>query len=102
MNVVEMTAKLRRRLPDAPETATELLQDLVTDAVAFVLSYTGRTELPAQLEGVCVKLAAVEYNRMGMEGETSHSEGSVSRSVDGLPADIRAALGPWTLARTVI
>jgi hypothetical protein len=37
-----------------------------------------------------------------MEGETSHSEGSVSRSVDGLPADIRAALGPWTLARTVI
>lgn len=97
----DMLDKLRRRLPDAPRQATDLLEDLLTDATAFVLSYTGRTELPPQLEGICIKLAAVEYNRMGMEGETSHSEGSVSRSVDGLPADIRAALGPWTLARTV-
>lgn len=101
MSIDEMTAKLRRRLPDAPENATDLLQDLIRDAVDFVLSYTGRTNLPPQLEGACVKLAAIEYNRMGMEGENSHSEGSVSRSVEAVPADIRAALSPWTLARTV-
>ena len=101
MSIEEMTAKLRRRLPDAPPEATDLLRDLMRDAVDFVLSYTGRTDLPQQLEGTCVKLAAIEYNRMGMEGETSHSEGSVSRSVEAVPADIRAALNPWALARTV-
>ena len=101
MATEDMLARLMRRLPDAPETAADLLGDLLDDSVAFVLSYTGRTTLPGQLENVCVKLAAIEYNRLGMEGETSHNEGSVSRSVDGLPADVRAALGPWTLARTV-
>lgn len=97
----DMLDKLRRRLPDAPETADNLLRDLLEDAEAFALSYTGRAELPKQLESVCVKLAAIEYNRMGMEGETSHSEGSVSRTVESVPTDIRAMLSPWTLARTV-
>ena len=104
VNHENMLAKLQRRLPDAPKTGEtlELLMDLLADAYAFALTYTCRKELPEQLEGVCVKIAAIEYNRLGMEGETNHSEGSVSRTVEAVPADIRAELQPWVLARTVV
>lgn len=99
-----MVDRLRRRIPDAPGDGKtlELMEDLIVEAQEFILGYTCRNELPAQLEGACVKLAAIEYNRLGMEGETSHSEGSVSRSVESMPSDIKAALTPWVLARTVI
>lgn len=99
----DLVERLQRRVPDAPRSGRtlELMEDLIGEAQAFVMSYTGRCELPDQLDGVVVKIAAVEYNRLGIEGEASHSEGSVSRSVDALPADIKAQLTPWVLARTV-
>lgn len=101
-SIDDMVNRLRRRIPDAPEDdkTIELMEDLIMEAQDFILGYTCRQELPAQLEGTCVKLAAIEYNRLGIEGETSHSEGSVSRSVETMPADIKAALTPWVLART--
>ena len=100
-NLIE---RLQRRLPDAPTDGKtlELLEDLLAEAHAFILTYTNRKELPEQLAGACVKLAAIEYNRLGMEGESAHSEGSVSRTVELLPADIKAELTPWVLARTVV
>ena len=100
----DLVDKLQRRLPDAPRNGRtlDLLEDLLADAHAFILTYTNRNELPEQLTGACVKLAAIEYNRLGMEGESAHSEGSVSRSVEALPADIKAELTPWVLARTVV
>lgn len=103
MNMEDMVDKLRRRLPDAPSGAKtdDLLEDLIGDAQDYILGYTGRTELPEQLYGACVKIAAIEYNRLGMEGETGHSEGSTSRTAEMLPSDIRAQLLPFVLARTV-
>ena len=66
-----MLEKLKRRIPDAKDDA--LLGDL---------------------------LAAMLYNRMGMEGESAHSEGGVSRTAAALPDDLRAWLNCWRLART--
>ena len=94
-----MLEKLKRRIPDAGDDA--LLNDLLDAAAAQILAYTGRTALPEALEGAQLELAAMLYNRMGMEGERAHSEGGVSRSAESLPERLRRQLNPYRLARTV-
>ncbi len=94
-----MLAKLMRRIPDGQDPA--LMQDLLSEAGAFILSYTGRDAIPAPLEDAQVRLAAMLYNRMGMEGESAHSEGGVSHTADMLPEDLRRWLNRWRLARTI-
>ena len=96
-----MLEKLRRRLPDAGAAEDELLMDLIGDAGQFICAFTMREEVPEALKGVQVELAAIFYNRMGMEGEKSHNEGGVNRTVQALQDDIAARLKPWRLARTV-
>jgi len=95
-----MLARLKRRIPDAQSDA--LLTDLLEDAGRMILAYTGRTELPPLLEGAQIEIAAMLYNRMGMEGESVHAEGSVSRTADSLPEYIRRQLNPWRLAKAVV
>ena len=94
-----MLDKLMRRIPGAKNE--ELLEDLISDAGSMICAYTMRASVPAQLEGVQVEIAALLYNRMGMEGENSHDEGSVHRSVDSLPEYVRRQINPWRLARAV-
>lgn len=101
MTLNDMLARLRRRLQIADGSQDELLTDLVADASALMLAYMGREEMPSALEGVQCHLAAVLYNRLGMEGERSRSEGGVSITVDTLPADIAAQLIPWRLGKAV-
>jgi len=94
-----MLARLKRRLTDARDDA--LLADLLTDAGEMILAYTARTELPPVLQSAQIEIAAMLFNRMGMEGEASHTEGSVSRTADSLPEYIRRQLNPYRLARAV-
>ncbi len=94
-----MLEKLKRRIPDADDDA--LLNDLLVAAEAAILAYTGREAVPEALEGVQIELAAMAYNRMGMEGERSHSEGGVSRSAEGLPELLRRQMNPYRLAKAV-
>lgn len=95
---LEKINALKLRLPDCDND--ELLQSLLDEAGAAILSLTGRAELPEQLAFTQIKMAAVAFNRMGIEGEASHSEGGVSVSVEGLPENIRKEIAPWRLART--
>lgn len=95
-----MLDRLKRRLPDA-QAQDELLRELLEDAGRFICAYTCRSEVPEALEGAQLALAAVYFNRMGMEGETAHNEGGLSRSAQPLPEDIAAQLRPWRLVRTV-
>ena len=97
-----MLEKLRRRLPDVGTEAEALLTDLLDDAGRFICAYTMRKAVPEELQGAQVELAAIYYNRMGMEGEKAHNEGGVSRTAEALPGDIAAQLRPWRLARTVM
>lgn len=85
----------------APDISDDLCVMLLLDARDMILAYTGRTELPSGLEAAQAQLALVLYNRMGIEGETAHSEGGVSRSMESLPADIKAQLTPYRLAKVV-
>jgi len=94
-----MLAKLKRRLPDAADDA--LLSDLLDEAGAFIRAYTRRDEMPAALEDAQVRIAAILFNRMGMEGESSHGEGGVTRTAEALPADLRSWLNGWRLAKSL-
>lgn len=94
-----MLTRLKRRIPDADND--HLLSDLLADAESMIRAYTGRSEIPDVLEGAQIEIAAILYNRMGMEGESAHSEGGVSHAADSLPEYIRRQLNPWRLARAV-
>ena len=94
-----MLQRLRRRLPDADDEA--LLQDLLDEAGDFIRAYTGRAQVPEALESAQVQLAAVLYNRLGMEGEARRAEGSVERAVEAVPEDLRRQLNPFRLAKGV-
>lgn len=97
---MDKLAVLKRRLSLTAEQDA-LLGDLLSDAEMYVVAYTGRAAVPAALEGTVVELAAIQYARLGLEGESSHQEGGVSITVDSLPDSIRQVLNRHRLARVV-
>ena len=97
---MDKLAVLKRRLSLTAEEDA-LLCDLIGDAEMYVVAYTGRAAIPLELEGTVVELAAIQYNRLGMQGESSHQEGSISITVDSLPDRIRQLLNRYRLARVV-
>jgi hypothetical protein len=98
---MDRLAVLKRRLGLTDGQKDELLCDLLTDAELYVIAYTGRAEIPAPLEGTLVELAAIQYNRLGLEGESGHTEGGLTLSIDSLPESIRQVLNRHRLARVV-
>lgn len=98
MTDADKLAALKLRLPDATNDA--LLQSLIAEAGAAILAMTNRLTIPDQLDFTQVKLAAIAYNRMGVEGENSHSEGGVSVGIDSLPDNIRREINPFRIAKT--
>lgn len=101
MSISDLLTRLKRRLAIANDDKDELLCDLLADAHALMLAYMNRSELPAALEPALLRLACMLYNRLGMEGESHHSEGSVSMTVDSLPQEIILQLTPYRLLRMV-
>lgn len=81
------------------ESDEELLSLLLSEAEAFVLSYTNRTEIAAGLEKSARDLAVIALNRMGTEGESGRSEGGESYSFDNAPKHIYDVLDRYRLAR---
>lgn len=81
------------------ETDEELLQVLLEEAEAWVLSYTNRTRLVSGLEKTVRDLAVIALNRMGTEGETGRSGAGESYSFDGAPKQIYDVLNRYRLAR---
>ncbi|MGN0595773.1 MAG: phage head-tail connector protein [Ruminiclostridium sp.] len=90
MEALEM---LKIRLGVSDNTRDGLLSLLLSEAQDTILDIIGREELPARLISVQVELAVIAYNKQGAEGESSRSEGGISRSfVDGLPDDLKQRL----------
>ncbi len=94
---VSQLDRLKRRIPT--ETNEDLLQDMLDDAEAFILSYTGQTEIPAGLQRAQLRIAAAYYNELGLEGQSSRSEGGISISIDKLPLDLQQELNRYRLAK---
>ena len=91
--------EIERLAARLPGVSYSQLEQLMGDADGMLLAYTGRSALPKALETARMQLAVVLYNRQGAEGETAHSEGGVSRTMEGLPEDIRRQVAPYRLAR---
>ena len=102
MSISDLLTRLKRRLIITGEEKDELLCDLLADAHALMLAFMNRTELPEALFPALIRLACILYNRLGIEGESHHSEGSVSMTVDSLPQEITLQLMPYRMLRTVI
>ncbi|HPF86510.1 MAG TPA: head-tail connector protein [Candidatus Limiplasma sp.] len=97
--MAEILDKLKRRLRIEDTAQDALLEDLLTDAEAFAHGYTGRDPLPDGGEAAIVQLAALSFNRLGLEGESEHAEGSVTIRVNGLPAMLKARLDAMRIAK---
>ena len=80
------------------EKDEELLQLLLEDAEAFVLSYTNRTHIVTGLEKAVRDLAVIALNRIGTEGEKSRSEGGENYTFDA-PKQIYDTMNRYRLAR---
>ena len=77
----------------------QLLTDLLEEARAYVLAYTGRTALPDVLRKTVRDLAVIAYNRRGTEGEASRSESGESYSFNDTPREIYSVLNRYRLAK---
>lgn len=94
-----LLSRLRARIPDGADD--EMLVELLTDAESLCLGYLGRDKLPEACGSAVLRCACALYNRLGMEGESSHSEGGVAIATDGIPSEVRHMLAPYRLVRTV-
>lgn len=81
------------------EKDEELLEILLEDTEAYVLSYTNRTKMIPGLEKPMRDLAVIALNRMGTEGESGRSDGGESYSFDSAPKQIYDVLNCYRLAR---
>lgn len=78
----------------------ERLTDIYEDALSESLGYCNRDEAVEGMATSIRDLAKIRYNQEGAEGETSRSEGGVSRSFEeGIPRKIRSALNRYRLAK---
>jgi hypothetical protein len=82
-------------------TRDALLTLMLEDCAIDILTWTNRAELPVALESTQRQIVIIRYNMQGVEGQTAHSEGSISRSFDELPKSIRNALNQYRLAKVV-
>ena len=84
----DFAARLGDNIPDSEKP---LVNSLLGEAEDTVLDMIGRNALPenGRLDSAVVLLAVAAYNKRGAEGESSRSEGGISRVFDDLPPAIR-------------
>jgi hypothetical protein len=97
--MAEYLDKLKRRLRIADTEQDALLEDLIADAQAFAMGYTGRDPLPETAGTAIVELAAISFGRLGIEGQSAHAEGRISIRVNGLPGMLKAQLDALRVAK---
>lgn len=81
------------------ETNVELLTSLLEDAKDFVLLETNRTHVPEKILGLPRRIALIDYNRLGTEGEKGRTEGGGSYTFDDLPESIQRQIRSARIAR---
>lgn len=95
--MAEMVSSLSTRLQVSDN---DLVTDLIKEAIAQVLDYTSQKKLVGNMDIYVKKLAVINYNRLGIEGETQRSEGGVTNYIEtGIPKDIRLGLNHYRIAK---
>lgn len=93
--------KLKLQLGIKDNSQDNLLTLLLDDVQVDLLAWTNRETLPVALESTQRQIAIIRYNMMGVEGQTSHSVGGISRTFDELPPSVRQSIGQHRLAKVV-
>lgn len=65
------------------------VNSLLNEAEDFTKDKIGRDTIPNRLDSAVVLLSVIAYNKRGAEGESSRSEGGISRAFDDLPVTLR-------------
>ncbi len=81
-----------------------LLLTLLGSAKNYILSYTGRKEDSWLdiFDDLQIKIAGIDYNKLGIENLSSQTEGSISNSyIDDYPKDITNILNKYRVCRVV-
>jgi hypothetical protein len=100
MSVEQKIEQMKVLLSLKDDAEEDLLRVLLLQSERTILNYLNRYELPEELTGEQIRLAIVDYNRLGVEGQSAHSEGGVSRSYEtGIPDAIKQAIMPFRLAK---
>ena len=94
--------RLKRKINITVNAQDLKLNDMLVDAEDAILAHTKRVTLPTVLDSFVERIALIWYNREGIEGETSHSEGGISRSIEALPSDILNTINEYRVAKTVM
>ena len=95
--LTEIVSALSTRLENVNNA---LLTELVKASIAQVLDYTGQKKLVGSMDIYVKKLAVINYNRLGIEGETQRSEGGITNYLEtGIPKDIRQGLNSYRIAK---
>jgi hypothetical protein len=98
---MDALAKLKIMLGIAPGDTSQdddlllLLDDVSID----LLTWTNRSVLPDALGPTQRQIAVMRYNKQGVEGQNSHSEGGISRSFDDLTPSLQASIGQFRLLK---
>ena len=88
--------RLRLRIGDNAEGRDALLADLVAGAEEEFCAYCRRDDVPAAAEDVIVRIALIQYNRIGAEGAASQSYGGTSESWEAdYPPPLLRAMQRW-------
>lgn len=81
--------KIKLGIPMEDVSQDDLLNIYLEDAKDTILELTHLPEVPVNLLRAQIELAIVYYNKEGIEGQTGHSEGGISRSFEeGIPESI--------------
>lgn len=81
-------AKLQIRLGIDSDQETDLLKELLDSAEAAIMArrfpfgYDDDTEFPDRYRDLQIRIAIDMYNRIGAEGQMSHSENGVQRTYE--------------------
>lgn len=81
------------------ESDDNLLKSLLEDATAFILAETNRTYIPDKIISLPRRIALIDYNRLGTEGEKARTEGGGSYTFDDLPESIQRQIRSVRIAR---
>lgn len=66
------------------EQDENLLKAIIDDSKDFIKGYINSDEIPPKLDYLVKKISVINYNRLGIEGMKSYSEGGTSQSIDEL------------------
>ena len=81
------------------ETDDDLIELLLQMAEEKVLALTNRTRMINALKPAVREWAIIAYNRLGMQGESSRSEGGITSAFVEIPKEIQDAIRQYRLGR---